>query len=314
MLEGVGGLLVKGIANGIPIEKVGKLLQFHGSARCAGVRQRAPRCSQRRQTRTAGFLQRRLILANRSVDHRMNLFSSNKRKRIAAWCVYDWANSGYTTLLITVVVIYIQRIVFADQGTTGAIVWAWSIAVSMLLGAVLSPFVGAIADAYNGKRIGLAISAFGGGLCCVLIGLTPSESKWLVIGLLVLANLGLELSLTFYNGFLPEIADESEMNRVSSNGFAVGYFGGGLALLAAVLFLQFNQSLAMENRLRVCIVGTGIWWILFTIPTVAALKDLGRNEISTGVIESCRKSVGDTFGTLRAIRKSRRRSGFLSRS
>lgn len=234
----------------------------------------------------------------------MNPPTRNKRKRIAAWCIYDWANSGYTTLLITVVVIYLQRIVFAEQETTGAIVWAWSIAVSMLVGAVLSPFAGAIADANNGKRIGLAISAFGGGLCCILIGLVPSESKWLVVGLLVLANLGLELSLTFYNGFLPEIADESEMNRVSSSGFAVGYFGGGLALLAAVLFLNFNQSLEMADRLRVCIVGTGVWWILFTIPTIAGLKDQGGNDVSTGLIESCRNSIGDTFGTLSAIRKT----------
>ena len=62
-------------------------------------------------------------------------------KRIFCWAMYDWANSAYTTLLITVLVAYVQRVVFpAEQwGRTGAVVWAWGISLSMFLGAILSP-------------------------------------------------------------------------------------------------------------------------------------------------------------------------------
>ncbi len=231
--------------------------------------------------------------------------SSNKRKTIAAWCCYDWANSGYTTLLITVFVVYIQRIVFANQDTTGAVVWAWCIAVSMLVGALLSPFLGALADAYGGKRFALTTAAFGGGVCCILIGLLPANQVWLIVALLVIANLGLELSLTFYNGFLPEIAEESEFNKVSAIGYSVGYFGGGIALLAATLFLWLNQSLDLATRLRICIVGTGIWWILFTIPVLCVLRDRNPERKDSNWLKTCRSSIQDTITTFSQFRKQR---------
>ena len=73
---------------------------------------------------------------------------SARRKEIMAWCGYDWANSGYTTLMITVFAVYMQRTVFTTEtsGSTGAVVWAWTVAISMLIGALLSPVFGALAD------------------------------------------------------------------------------------------------------------------------------------------------------------------------
>lgn len=224
-----------------------------------------------------------------------------RRYQIAAWCCYDWADSGYTTLLITILVVYFQKVVFADQSTLGAVVWAWSFAASMLIGALLSPFLGSLADSYQAKRLGLAISALVGGASCIAIGLSPISSPWLAVGFLVFANLGHELSLTFYNGFLPEIADESEINRVSANGFAVGFFGGGLALLAAIIFLA-QDVLSSEVRLRICIAGTGLWWILFTVPTVWLLKDRGERRPIGGWLQTSKASFKETLGTIREFR------------
>ena len=155
------------------------------------------------------------------------------RKDVLSWCFYDWVNSGYTTLMITVLVVYIQRVVFLpeENGSTGAVVWAWSVAISMLLGAVLSPFAGAVADSHGAKRFGLGVTTFLGGSACILMGVIPSELGWIIVACFIVANLCLELSLTFYNGFLPELVDDSELNQVSAAGMGVGYFGGGLALL-----------------------------------------------------------------------------------
>ena len=226
------------------------------------------------------------------------------RWNLIAWYAYDWANSAYTTLLITVFVVYIQRVVFLDQGAMGAVVWAWSIAMSMLIGGIVSPFAGALADGFGCKRLGLALSVSCGGFCCITIGCIPQSATWMIVLFLVLANLGLELSLTFYNGFLPEIADETEFNQVSSRGFAAGYIGGGLALLAAMLFLSFNQSLELDDRLRICIVCTGVWWILFSIPAICILKDKKEEAAPESYSGRCRNSIQETLATLSELRLS----------
>ena len=236
------------------------------------------------------------------------------RREISAWCCYDWANSGYTTLLITVFVVYIQRVVFDShsQGVTGAVVWAWSVAASMLIGALLSPIVGAWADAQAGKRLGLAITGGGGGICCMTMALIPPSQAVAVVACLVLANLCLELSLTFYNGFLPEIANERDINRVSAAGMGWGYLGGGLALLLAVLLLSYGAPLGDNVKLlRICIFLTGLWWLVFTIPPVWVLRDQPRRTTRTTWRQASALACADVLQTIRQIRLNRTLLWFL---
>lgn len=235
------------------------------------------------------------------------------RRHVLAWCCYDWANSGYTTLIITVFVVYLQRVVFVAEtwGNTGPIVWAWGIAVSMLLGAILSPIVGAMADARQNKRIWLAVTALSGGTACVAMAIAPPQHVWLVTACFLVANLCLELSLTVYNGFLPEIASDDEMNRVSAAGMGWGYLGGGLALLIAMLLLNYGNSFGltdMSSRLRCCIALTGFWWAGFTLPTVLTLRDKQRPNAepdtpATGIVTAVRFAAHDAATTLFQIRK-----------
>ena len=232
------------------------------------------------------------------------------RRDVAAWCCYDWANSGYTTLMITVFVVYIQRVVFnADEdGSTGAVVWAWSVSLSMLVGAILSPIVGAMADANGRKRFGLGLTAMGGGLACVAMAAIPTHWPWAIVGCFVVANLCLEVSLTFYNGFLPEIAEEAELNRVSAAGMGWGYFGGGLALLAAMLVLAGGGSGELTsgaNLLRGCIAATGVWWIVFTIPVVAVLRDRPRKQEKSTLRQATRSAVNEVVDTIKQFRTER---------
>jgi UMF1 family MFS transporter len=229
------------------------------------------------------------------------------RRDVLAWCCYDWANSGYTTLMITVFAIYMQKTVFssASSATTGAVVWAWSVALSMLIGALLAPVVGAIADARAGKRLGLAVTAWGGGLSCMLMALISPREISLVTGCFIAANLCLELSLTYYNGFLPEISGSGEMNRVSAAGMAWGYFGGGLALLLAMLVLNFGGTSGFDNPvllLRVCIFATGAWWCLFSIPTILVLRDKPRSVESTRWNRVASRAFQDVLDTLCGLR------------
>jgi MFS transporter, UMF1 family len=238
------------------------------------------------------------------------------RRNVLAWCCYDWANSGYTTLMITVFAVYMQRTVFSTEtsGATGAVVWAWSVAISMLIGALLSPIIGALADAQAGKRLGLGISAMCGGAACMLMAMIPPENTWLVTSCLIVANLSLELSLTLYNGFLPEVADEQEINRVSAAGMAWGYFGGGLALLFAMLVLSFGPRFGFDNPsvlLRGCIFATGAWWCLFTIPAIVVLRDRPRPILPRSFLENGSRAFADVVETIKGLRYHRTLAFFL---
>jgi UMF1 family MFS transporter len=229
------------------------------------------------------------------------------RREVVAWCGYDWANSGYTTLMITVFAVYMQRTVFTTEqsGSTGAVVWAWTVAISMLIGAMLSPVVGALADARAGKRLGLALTAIGGSAACMAMAITPPDQVWLVTGCLLLANICLELSLTFYNGFLPEIANEQEMNGVSAAGMGWGYLGGGIWLLLAMLILNYGQSIGLgdgEQLLRICIFLTGVWWLAFTLPSIFILRDRPRQKTATTILNAGKTAFSDVVDTLKQLR------------
>ena len=239
------------------------------------------------------------------------------RREVLAWASYDWANSAYSTLSITILVLYIQRIVFPEDewGKTGGVVWAWGISLSMLLAAILSPITGAMADARANKRGWLAGTALAGAAGALLLGLVPPDYPWVVAALFVAVAFCFELSLGFYNGFLPELADESSMNRVSAWGFGLGYVGGGVVLALALVVLTFGAGWGIESRatqLRLGLGLMGVWWGVFTLPAVLVLRDRNLPRARhASIVAAMREAAAEVGGTLRNIRLYRTLAWFL---
>jgi len=234
-------------------------------------------------------------------------------REIFAWAMYDWANSAYSTLSITILIFYIKEVVV--PGNWGTVVWAWGISLSMLTAALLSPVLGALADANAGKRRWLAATALPGAAAAILLALTPPHWTWIVVGLFVLTSLLFELSLGFYNGFLPEIAEERDFNRVSAWGYALGYLGGALALLLALGVKMAGPSLGLPelaDQLRAGLFIMGLWWGLFTLPTLCVLRDRGPTrgkKLPPG--RAVAQAIGEVGHTLKNIRLYKTLSLFL---
>jgi UMF1 family MFS transporter len=185
----------------------------------------------------------------------------------------------------------------------------------MLIAALLSPFVGAMADARATKRWWLAGTAFGGAVCPLMMSVVPDEFGWTQLGLFVLASLLFDLSFGFYNGFLPELADEKTMNRVSAWGFALGYLGGGLALLLQFGVFTFGDRIGIvggRNQLSFGLFLMGAWWGLFTVPTILVLRD---RALPTGsrvpLTTAARQAVGRVRATLGRVSRFRTLALFL---
>jgi UMF1 family MFS transporter len=230
-----------------------------------------------------------------------------RRGELWAWAMYDWANSAYSTLSIVVLHNYLLYFVFPQSTwqTMGEVVWAWGLSASMLLAGIASPVVGAWADAHAAKRAGLLLTAWGGSAAALAMALVPTDWPWTIAALFVLVSFCFELSLGFYNGFLPELADEQTMNRVSAAGFALGYVGGGCALIVAMLVLKFGEDwgLKTDAMLRIGLATLGIWWGVFTLPAALMLRDRSRPRAENpGLLQSARTSFAEVGHTLRHIK------------
>ena len=226
-----------------------------------------------------------------------------RTREVVAWALCDWANSAYSTLLITIVVVYLQN--FVLPGDAGILAYGWGLGVSMFLSAWLSPILGAMADARANKRTWLLCTSFTGATCSVLMGLVPPTWPWAFMALFFLASLAFELSFSFYNGFLPEIADEGSMNRISGYGYAAGYFGGGLALAVAIAALSIGgrAGLTTEQGLRIGLVIMGLWWAVFTLPAAFILRD--RNPPRGKAMnfnQTAQLALGEVACTIRSVR------------
>ena len=232
---------------------------------------------------------------------------------IFAWAMYDWASSAYSTLAITVVAFYIASL--TAEAKWGAVAYAASISAATFGGALLSPIIGAMADANRSKRRWLAVTALAGASAAVLTAAVPPSQPWLVVVLFGLMHMFFEISYVPYNGFLPEITDERTINRVSAWGYALGYAGGGLALGIALLIVLFNEQLGVpegSDQARLGLLLLGLWWGLFSLPTLWILRDRGgppekRDSLGT----AARKALGEVARTLASIRSYRLLALFL---
>ena len=201
----------------------------------------------------------------------MNFFQKLKtmNREHLAWYMYDFGNSAYASVvLLAVYSAYFKGAVVG--GAEGSRLWGISVGVAMLVVALTSPILGAIADfaAYK-KRLLLIFS----GITWVFTGLLFFVREGnILMGMVffILAEIGYRSSQVFYNSLLPEIAEPEEMGRVSSNAWAIGSFGGILALL---ILLPMIISIEGDLIIRLSMVFTAAYFALSTIPTILWIKE-----------------------------------------
>ena len=201
------------------------------------------------------------------------------RRELAAWCLYDFANSAFTTVIVTTVFsVYFVRTVVPPGRISGELLWSAASSASLLIAALLSPVLGALADALAWKRVFLIGSSF----ACIagtalLAGVGPGDVA-AAIAAFVAANVGFEVAYVFYNGFLPEIAPSARAGRVSGYGWACGYIGGLVSLAAALVPLRSAAAPgapagSIEAASRLCFLLVAAHFLIFAIPAFWVLRD-----------------------------------------
>ncbi|MFC3127024.1 MFS transporter [Pseudoroseomonas globiformis] len=202
-------------------------------------------------------------------------------RKIWAWALYDWANSAFPTVVSTfVIAAYFTQGVAADP-VTGQAQWGVMQTVAGLAIAVLSPVLGAVADAGGRRRAMLLLCTLVTSIATGLVWFgtpEPASALW-VLACVGIATVGFELGTVFYNAMLPSVAPPEKLGRISGLAWGLGYAGGlACLLLALFLLVQPNPSpLGLDRdaaeHVRATAVLVAAWMIVFGWPVLVALPD-----------------------------------------
>lgn len=222
------------------------------------------------------------------------------KKEIFGWAMFDFANSSFTTVIVTVVfsAYFVSHVVGDD--VLGVKYWGWSLSAANLVVMLAGPVVGAIADFSASKKRFLFLSYIVCVLFTALLFFVGQGDVLMAIIFIAFAHIGFSAGENFCSSFLPEIAEPEVMGKVSGYGWAFGYVGGLLSLF--ICFLIFNLFGQGELQLRFAFLSTALFFLVSAIPTFLWLKERippGTKPAGKGYFEIGYGRVMATFADLK---------------
>lgn len=208
-----------------------------------------------------------------------------KTREVWAWAMYDFANSGYTTVVITALFNAYFVAVVAGNAPWATFAWTAALSVSYAMIVVSAPIIGAYADLYAEKKKLLAITTVGCVLFTALLYFAQPEYFWFAMLCLIVSNFFFGSGEILVAAFLPEISRVRAIGRVSGWGWSLGYVGGLLTLGLCLLYVSWaeSQGQAATQFVPVTMLITAAIFALASLPTFFLLREraiprAGHNE------------------------------------
>ncbi len=220
----------------------------------------------------------------------------SRRGHIFSWTLFDFANTAFSVIIVTV--IYARY--FTDQ-VAGGRRWLWGLAVSlsMICSAALSPPLGAAADFSRNRKRFLLFFTLMCIVCTAFLGFVHEGMVVAGVLLFVLANIGFEGGLVFYDAFLPGITSPRSYGRVSGYGFAMGYAGALAVLLIVAMILPDASDPGYFDAVRSSFLVAAGFFFVFSIPMFAFVPEpQHRSVLSHSYVKGGMKQAGRTFRAL----------------
>lgn len=245
------------------------------------------------------------------------------RPELRAWALYDWANSAMVTIIVGAVYpIYFSGTMSGVLGGADVATrtHGWITAGSLATIALLSPFLGAVADYRAAKKRFLGLF-LGIGVSAVAALFLVRDGQWLLAGaLFALANIGAGGSFVFYDSLLPHVAREEEMDRLSTSAYALGYLGGGLLLVLCLAWINTPDRFGLPSGdgltpeaaslpVRLSFLAVAVWWLLFSLPLFRRVREPPRRlepdeRPGQKLAAVAWQRLGETFRELRLYRQA----------
>lgn len=235
----------------------------------------------------------------------------NLTRQERSWVLYDVGNSAFVMLTATIIPIYFKNIA-EGMGISGADSTAYfgyaSSLVTMIV-AVLGPVLGAVADMQGMKKPVFACLMAVGVLGCA--GLAVPGGWLFFLGIYVIAKVGYQGSLIFYDSMLSDVTTEDRVDQVSAHGYAWGYIGSCIPFVASILLVLNADSIGIGTvkATMAAFLLNAVWWLVMTLPLLKGFEQ-------TCYVERQRSSVSGSFqrlsGVLREIRQDKKILWFLA--
>jgi len=207
--------------------------------------------------------------------NRSALADGVRPREVWAWAMYDFANSGYTTVVITAIYNAYFVGVIAGGAAWGTFVWTATLAVSYLLIMATAPVLGAHVDQHANKKRWLIVTTLGCVVTTAALGLASPGDIVLACALLALSNFFFGTGENLVAAFLPELARGRALGKVSGWGWALGYLGGLIALGVCLAYVMHAQGRGLEatHFVPVTLLITAGLFLLASLPTLLMLKE-----------------------------------------
>lgn len=243
--------------------------------------------------------------------------------------MYDWANSAYSLTITSAVFpaffvgitnAYGEDRVVAEYGAPAASLYPWALSAGFLIVALLAPILSGIADHRGNKKAFLEFFCYLGASACAGLFFFSMEHLWLGLLLVVLASVGFSGSLTFYDAFLPEIAEKKDHDRISARGYTMGYIGSVLLLILNLAMVLMPEAFHLPETIhffgrewgavpaRISFLSVAVWWagwaqIAFRrLPDTQALPHSPGSSVIADGYRELRKTWNELNKTVRLKR------------
>lgn len=234
---------------------------------------------------------------------------SDKNRITNAWAMYDWANSAFAVVALTALLpIYYQSVAGAElEGNLATVYWGYTVSIALLIAAVLSPILGAMADFRGAKKrylIYFAILGISGS--ALLFFVQRGDWLWASIAF-IMGNVGFAGANVFYDSILPHITSSKEIDKVSSRGFALGYLGGGILLAIDLALIALTPESQNDLMFRISFLTVAVWWFVFSIPLMRRVPEaqpvVRPGELTQNALKVSLARLKATFNDLRKYRQ-----------
>jgi MFS transporter, UMF1 family len=237
------------------------------------------------------------------------------RRALAAWCLYDWANSAFPTVIETFIFSAFFARAVASDVATGTEQWGYALAAAGVAVAVFSPILGAVADRAGARKPWLLAATLMTATAAAMLWFTkpaPDYVTWALIWF-ALGTIAFEFGTVFYNAMLPDLVPEEKLGRLSGWGWGLGY-AGGLACLVIALFgliraEPFGLDPAVAEPVRATALLVAGWTIVFALPLLLFTPD--RKPTGISAARAVREGLAALWRTLREARRYGNMGRFL---
>jgi UMF1 family MFS transporter len=237
--------------------------------------------------------------------------SPDHRRAVSSWCLYDWANSAFATTVMAAMYPPFFRSLAETAGVDGATAtayWGYTASVALLLITLAAPVLGAIADSAAARKRFLAAFVVVGVVATASFVTNGTDTWRLAAVLFILANIGFAGANVFYEALLPGLARGTELDRISTRGYAVGYLGGGLLLIVNAAWVLQPGLFGMPSAawaVRASFLSVAVWWALFSIPLFLHVPEPPRTgaPVPRGVVHEGFTRLATTFREIRRYRQ-----------